>query len=98
MADLIIMPSLALIAAQYTFQLFELDSLANNDWANLALGIVFIMAMTWICVVGIELSARTQLLLLGTELGVLVLFSVVALAKVYAGSIHGSVAAVAGRG
>ena len=30
-------------------------------------------------------------LLLGTELGVLVLFSVVALVKVYAGSIHGSV-------
>src|SRR6476659_7225556 len=91
MADLIIMPSLALIAAQYTFQLFDLDSLASNDWANLVLGIVFILAMTWICVVGIELSARTQLMLLGTELAVLVLFSVVALAKVYAGSIHGSV-------
>lgn len=91
MADLIIMPSLALIAAQYTFQLFDLNDLASNDWANLALGIVFIMAMTWICVVGIELSARTQLILLGTELGVLVLFSVVALVKVYAGSIHGSI-------
>ena len=49
------------------------------------------MAMTWICVVGIELSARSQLILLGTELGVLVLFSVVALYKVYAGKIHGSV-------
>jgi len=91
MADLIIMPSLALIAAQYTFQLFDLNNLASNDWANLALGIVFIMAMTWICVVGIELSARTQLLLLGTELAVLVLFSVVALTKAYAGSIPGSV-------
>ena len=28
----------------------------------------FIMGMTWICVVGIELSARTQMVLLGTEL------------------------------
>ena len=84
MADLIIMPSLALIAAQYTFLLFGLDNLGEQRWANLALGIVFIMAMTWICVVGIELSARTQLVLLGTELAVLVLFSVVALAKVYA--------------
>jgi amino acid transporter len=91
MADLIIMPSLALIAAQYTFQLFDLDDLAGNDWANLALGVVFIMAMTWICVVGIELSARTQIALLATELGVLVLFSVVALVKAYGGSIHGSV-------
>src|SRR6478735_2888595 len=91
MADLIIMPSLALIAAQYTFQLFDLDGLAGNDWANLALGVVFIMAMTWICVVGIELSARTQIALLATELGVLVLFSVVALVKAYSGSIPGSV-------
>ena len=41
------------------------------------------MAMTWICVVGIELSARTQMGLLVTELAVLVLFSVVALAKAY---------------
>ena len=29
------------------------------------LGVVFIMAMTWICVVGIELSARMQMVLLG---------------------------------
>ena len=47
------------------------------------------MGMTWICVVGIELSARTQMVLLVTELAILVLFSVVALVKVYAGNIHG---------
>ena len=39
--------------------------------------------MTWICVVGIELSARTQMGLLVTELVVLVLFSVVALFKAF---------------
>ena len=86
MADLIIMPSLALIAAQYTFLLFGLRQPRGQHWCTLALGIVFIMAMTWICVVGIELSARTQMLLLVTELAVLVLFSVVALVKVYAGT------------
>jgi len=90
-ADLIIMPSLAAIAASYTLSLFGLHSQADNLWWQLALGILFIMAMTWICVVGIELSARSQLILLGTELGVLVLFSVVALYKVWAGKIHGSV-------
>ncbi len=51
--------------------------------------------MTWICVVGIELSARTQFVMLATELAILVLFSVVALAKVWGGDIHGSVDAVA---
>ncbi len=91
MADLIIMPSLALIAAKYTYLLFGFDGLANNDWWNLALGIVFIMGMTWICVVGIELSARTQMGLLLIELGILLLFCVWALVKVYAGNIPGSV-------
>ncbi len=71
--------------------LFDLDSLANNDLANLLLGIAFIMGMTWICVVGIELSARTQMVLLLIELGVLVLFSVVALVKVYTNNIDGGV-------
>ena len=90
-ADLVIMPSLAGIAASYTFQLFGWNHAGPNNWATLALGIVFIMAMTWICVVGIELSARSQLILLGTELAVLVVFSVVALYKAFANKIHGSI-------
>jgi amino acid transporter len=91
MADLIIMPSLALIAAKYTFLLFGFDGAANSDWWTLALGIAFIMGMTWICVVGIELSARTQMALLVIEMVILILFSVVALIKVYGGDIPGSV-------
>src|SRR5689334_13747317 len=90
MADLIIMPSLAFIAAQYTFLLFGWDGLANNTYALLVLGVAFIMGMTWICVVGIELSARTQMGLLVTELFVLVLFSTVALLKAFDGT-HGFV-------
>ena len=89
-ADLIIMPSLAEIAAKYTFLLFGWDSLANNVWCNLFIGVVFIMGMTWICVTGIELSARTQMILLLTELGALVLFSAVALIRVYGNDIKGS--------
>ena len=64
MADLIIMPSLALIAAQYTFLLFGLDNLANNTGARSPSASCSSWAMTWICVVGIELSARTQMALL----------------------------------
>jgi amino acid transporter len=91
MADLIIMPSLALIASQYFFTLFGMPNLARNTWCTLALGIVFIMVMTWVCVVGIELSARSQMALLITELAVLVLFSVVALYKVYGHHLKGTV-------
>src|SRR5690349_3338117 len=86
MADLIVMPSLAFIAAKYSFLLFGWDGIANNTFALLVLGVAFIMGMTWICVVGIELSARTQMGLLVTELFVLVLFSTVALLKAFDGT------------
>ena len=48
-------------------------------------GIVWIAIMTAICVYGIELSARTQVGLLGAELITLAIFAVVALVKVAAG-------------
>jgi len=90
-ADLLVMPSLATIASSYTFLLFGADGLATDTFWVTALGVVFILAMTWICYVGIELSARSQIGLLTAELVTLVLFSVVALWKVYVDSPAGSI-------
>jgi len=91
MADLIIMPSLAQISAIYLFLLFGAEGLAESTFWTTVVGIIFILAMTWICFRGIELSARSQVLLLGTELAVLVIFAVVALYRVYAGDFADSV-------
>jgi amino acid transporter len=84
-ADLVIMPNLAGISGQYLMLLLR-PSLANNIWLTTFLGVLFIIGMCWICFVGIELSARSQVLLLGTELVILTVFSVVAMAKAFAGS------------
>jgi len=80
-ADLLVMPSLATIASSYTFLLFDAEGLAGSTFWVTALGVVFILAMTWICYIGIELSARSQVGLLTAELATLVLFSVVAVWK-----------------
>ena len=90
-ADVIVMANLAQIAGQYTFYLFGADSLANSKWWSLALGVLWIVVMTWICYVGIEASAKTQWFLLGAEVIILGLFAVVALAKVYFQSPAGSI-------
>jgi amino acid transporter len=82
-ADIVVMPSLAWIAAFYTYSLFGLDSLAEDPWALLGLGVVFILGMTLITWIGIELSARTQFALLAIEVTLLVGFSIWAIAKVY---------------
>ncbi|GAA1816811.1 APC family permease [Planosporangium flavigriseum] len=85
-ADVIVMANLAQIAGQYTYDLFGLKGLAGNTWAVTLLGCVWILGMTWIAWRGVELSARTQFVLLGLELLALAVFAVVALVKVYAGS------------
>jgi len=82
--DVIVMPSLAAIAGQYSFQLFGNNNPSTFDVT--AVGVAWIVVMTAICYVGIELSARTQQLLLGAEFVILVIFSVVALVKVYSGT------------
>jgi amino acid transporter len=84
-ADLIIMPNLAGISGQYLVLLFSED-LADNIWLTTSIGVLFIVAMTWVCWKGIELSARTQVVLLGTELLVLGGFAVMALWKAYGGA------------
>jgi amino acid transporter len=89
-ADVLVMPSLAQVAGIYTFSLFGTPNPSNFDVA--LVGIAWIIIMTAICYIGIELSARTQQVLLGMELFILALFSVVALIDVYTGhpahSVH----------
>jgi amino acid transporter len=84
-ADVIVMANLAQIAGLYSFRLFDWSSAADSTTAVTIVGVVWIAIMTAICVYGIELSARTQVGLLGAELVTLAIFSVVALVKVAAG-------------
>jgi amino acid transporter len=92
LADIIVMASLAEIASSYTFLLFGLHGLATSNLALITGSVVWIALMTWICYRGIELSARVQQFLLTLEIFTLVLFTIVALLKVYANnpvhSIH----------
>ena len=67
-ADIIVMSNLAAIAGAYSFLLVGADDAANNTNAVLVVGVLWIVLMTLICYVGIELSAKTQWYLLGAEL------------------------------
>ncbi len=84
-ADIIVMANLAQIAGIYTFELFGMTGAAESTAAVTAVGVGWIVIMTSIVVIGIELSARTQVGLLGAEVVTLALFAIVALYKVYTG-------------
>jgi amino acid transporter len=91
-ADIIVMASLAQITGTYFFLLLGLDSLANSVFWVTTIGVAFLVTMSVVTALGIEISARVQWFLLGFEYLMLVVFSVVALIRVYAshpaGSIH----------
>jgi amino acid transporter len=84
-ADVIVMANLAQIAGLYSFLLFDWNSAADSTFWVTVVGVGWIAIMTAICYIGIELSARTQVGLLGAEIITLTLFAVVALVKVASG-------------
>jgi amino acid transporter len=83
-ADLLVMASLAQIAGQYVFLLFNAKGIGSDPSSGwvLLVGVIWIVLMTWICYVGIEISANFQKVLLGIELTMLLVLSIVALVKV----------------
>ena len=89
-ADVIVMANLAQIAGLYSFLLIGVHVHAAGV-AVATVGVVWIAIMTAICYIGIELSARTQIFLLGAEIATLALFAVVALVRVYAGDFGDSI-------
>jgi amino acid transporter len=87
-ADILVMASLAQIAGQYVFDLFNAKGIGDNATSGwvLLVGVLWIVGMTWICYVGIEISANFQKALLGIELTMLTVMSVWALIRVGNGS------------
>jgi amino acid transporter len=93
-ADILVMASLAQVAGQYVFFLVAgpNSSIGKNPASGwvLLVGFAWIVVMTYICYRGIEVSANFQKVLLGIELTMLIVLSVVALVKVGQGH-HGSI-------
>jgi len=87
-ADILVMASLAQVASQYCFLLFNANGIGTNPSSNWVLlgGVIWIVLMTTICYIGIEVSANFQKVLLTIELTMLVVLSVTALVKVGNGS------------
>jgi len=83
---ILVVGSLADVAARYTYLFFGLQSAADSKLAITAFAVIIIVAMTAICVIGTELSARIQDVMIIAQVGALLLFAVVALARVFGGT------------
>ena len=83
---ILVIGSLADVAARYTYLLFGLSSAAGSKLAVTALAVLIIAVMTAICVIGTELSARVQNVMIIAQVLALLIFAVVALARVFGGT------------
>jgi len=83
---ILVIGSLADVGARYTYELFGWEGAAGSKTAVMALAIAYIVVLTAICIIGTELAAEVQDVLIVLQIGALLLFAGVALFKVYDGS------------
>jgi amino acid transporter len=83
---ILVIGSLADVGARYTYELVGWEDAASSKTAVMLLAVAYIVVMTAICIVGTELAAELQEVLIVLQVGALLLFAGVALYKVYDGS------------
>jgi amino acid transporter len=83
---ILVVGSLADVAARYTYLFFGLDGLAGSKLAITLFAVLIIAATTALCVIGTEISARIQDVMIIAQISALLLFAVVALYRVYGGT------------
>ncbi|HEY5847191.1 MAG TPA: APC family permease [Microlunatus sp.] len=83
---IIVLANVAEIAAIYFLRFLGQDELAENKLIKVALGIVFIAVMTYVSYRGIVISERIQAILVSFQFIVLIVMSVIALARVFGGT------------
>jgi amino acid transporter len=85
MTGVLVIGSLADVAVSFSLMMFGLDDAAANAWIRMPLAVLLIVLMTWICVLGTDISARLQDFLILLQIASLLIFAAVALGRAVAG-------------
>ncbi|MCT7356813.1 APC family permease [Streptomyces sp. 15-116A] len=86
MTGVLVVGSLADVAVTFALLTVGLDSWAENEAVRQTLAVVLIVVMTAVCVIGTEISAKVQNVLILAQVVCLLALAVVALYRVYAGT------------
>jgi len=81
MTGVLVIGSLADVAVRFGLLALQLDDLAENTWVVRTLTVLLIVLMTAVCVLGTELSAKVQNVLIIAQVVALLVFAVVALVR-----------------
>ena len=86
MTGVLVVGSLADVAVRFTLLMFGQNELAENSYLVMAIAVVVIIVMTWICVVGTKATSKIQNVLVLAQIGGLLILVVVALIRAFTGS------------
>ncbi|MGY1618943.1 APC family permease [Geodermatophilus sp. SYSU D00691] len=81
LTGVLVIGSLAEVGVRYGLLALQLDGLAENTFVLRALSVLLILVMTAVCVLGTEISARLQNVLIILQILSLLVFAVVAIVK-----------------
>ena len=87
MTGILVIGSLADVAALYTYSLFGLDGLHGSVIAVTILAVLFIIGTSALCIIGTEIAANFQTVLSVFQIGGLLLLAGVGLAKALSGDV-----------
>lgn len=84
MTGVLVVGSLADVAARFGLLTLNLDDWADNDAIRQPIAVALILLLTALCVIGTEASAKVQRVLILAQVASLLVFAFVAISKVYA--------------
>ncbi len=84
MTGVLVIGSLADVGVSFSLLMVGADDLAANAWVRMPLAILLILVMTYVCVLGTDVSARLQNVLIFGQVGALLAFATVALYRALA--------------
>jgi amino acid transporter len=79
MTGVLVVGSLADVGVRFMLLMFGQADLASNDAVVMVLAVMLILVMTWVCVIGTELSGRLQTGLNVAQVLALIIFAIVAI-------------------
>ena len=81
MTGILVVGSLADVGVSFSLRTFGADAAADNAWIRMPLAIVLILLLTYVCILGTDISARLQNILILAQVVSLLVFAAVAIGK-----------------
>lgn len=94
MTGVLVIGSLADVGVSFSLRTVGADAAADNAWVRMPLAILLILALTYVCILGTDISARFQNILILAQVVSLLVFAAVAIGRAVTDNTPGEVSPI----